>query len=149
MQFRAVAFAVAVMVTGSALSVAAEDGQDDGLVGSWRIVSVEKDGQQVSEDQFKGVVVRYDANGTASGRKGDKVLFEATIKLDPNKRPKALDATQTSDGPGKGKTTLGIYEIEGNTLRTCSAEPGKDRPTEFSAKSGSGHILRVYTREKN
>ena len=48
----------------------------------------------------------------------------------------------------KGKTTLSIYEIEGDTLKICSVEPGKDRPTEFSSKPGSGHFLRVFKREK-
>ena len=33
-------------------------------------------------------------------------------------------------------------------LRTCDAMPGKDRPTEFSSKEGSGWILGTYKRAK-
>jgi hypothetical protein len=43
------------------------------------------------------------------------------------------------DGGGKG-----IYELNGDTLKSCVASPGKERPTEFSAKAGSGHTLRVF-----
>ena len=64
------------------------------------------------------------------------------------KKPKTQDFSQTSEGENKGKTTLGIYEIDGDTLKTCSAEPGKDRPTEFSTNPGSGHFLRVFKKER-
>jgi uncharacterized protein (TIGR03067 family) len=146
MKLRAVVVGVVALASGF-VAVAADDNQ--ALVGTWAVVAVEKDGKEMPAEQLKGLVVRFDSSGKASGHKGDKVIFEATFKVDATKQPKTIDATQTSDGKDKGKVTLGIYEINGDTLRTCISETGKDRPTDFSAKAGSGQIVRVYKRQSN
>ena len=50
-------------------------------------------------------------------------------------------------GPDAGKAWLGIYEVSGNTLRLCLAEPGaKARPKSFDAGPGSGRLLVVGKR---
>jgi uncharacterized protein (TIGR03067 family) len=119
----------------------------EALKGIWAVVSAERDGKKLSDEQLKDVTLRYDGSGNVSVRKGEMLLFDGTIRIDPTKKPKTLDATQTSEGPDKGKTFLGIYELQGDTLKVCSAAPaGKDRPTEFSSRPGSGHFLRVYKR---
>ena len=53
-----------------------------------------------------------------------------------------------TEGPTKGKTQLGIYEFDGDTVRFCFGSPGKDRPSEFAAKEGSGNTLSVWRRDK-
>jgi len=58
-----------------------------------------------------------------------------------------LDVTR-SEGPRKGETVLAIYEVKGDSLRTCFAPPGRERPTGFTPKEGSGHVLRTYKRVK-
>ena len=40
------------------------------------------------------------------------------------------------------------YEVDKDTLRSCIVPPGKDRPTEFVTKSGSGIYLFSYKRAK-
>lgn len=117
----------------------------EAIKGTWIVVLAERDGKDVTD---KEVRLTFDAAGKAVVKKGDKLLFEGTIKIDPTKKPKTLDATQTSEGDNKGKTIPGIYVLEGDTLKVCSTAPGKDRPTEFSSKAGSGHFLREYKREK-
>jgi len=156
MRKHAVIFAVLSLFVRVGLPVAAGDAKEDAvkkdlaaLKGTWTAVSAERDGKKLTDEQLKGVTLVYDGAGRASVKKADQLLFDGTIKIDPAKKPKTLDATQTSEGENKGKTFLGIYEIEGDTLRICSAEPaGKDRPAEFSSKPGSGFFLRVYKREK-
>jgi uncharacterized protein (TIGR03067 family) len=130
-------------------SVAARDAKEEAVMkelaalrGTWAVVLAERDGEKLSDEQVKGVRFTIEENGKALVKKGEQVVFEGTIKIDPTKTPKTEDATQTSEGEKKGKTTLSIYEIEGDALKICSAEPGKDRPAEFSAKPGSGHFLR-------
>ena len=54
---------------------------------------------------------------------------------------------------GSGKSTLlrciaGIYELDGDTVRFCLAPADKDRPTDFTAKEGSGRMLSVWKRAK-
>jgi uncharacterized protein (TIGR03067 family) len=67
-------------------------------------------------------------------------------KIDPSKKPKHSDATFT-EGELTAKT-LGIYEVDGDNMKICYGLPGKDRPTEFSSKPGSGQVLIVYKRDK-
>jgi uncharacterized protein (TIGR03067 family) len=146
----------AVMVVGVGLPLAAGDANEGAIMkdmaalkGTWAVVWTERDGKRASDEEVKGVRFTIEENGKALLKKGEQVLFEGTIKVDPTKKPKTGDATQTSEGENKGKTTLSIYEIEGDTLKICSAKPGKDRPGEFSSKPGSGHFLRMLKREKN
>jgi uncharacterized protein (TIGR03067 family) len=145
----------AALIAGVGLPVAAGDDKEraitkdlEALKGTWTVVSAVRDGKELSDEQIKGVTFTFDGTGKAVVKRGDQVLFEGTIKLDPTTKPKLEDATQTSEGENKGKTYLSIYEIDGDTLKICTAELGKDRPAEFSSKPGSGHFLRVFKREK-
>lgn len=117
------------------------------LKGTWTLVSREADGKKLGEEELKGVVATRDEEGNVSVRRGDQVLYEANGKIDPTKKPKTVDVTYTA-GPNKGQVLLGIYETDGDTHRVCIAQAGGARPTEFSAKAGSGQILVVYKREK-
>jgi uncharacterized protein (TIGR03067 family) len=115
--------------------------------GTWRLSSKEVDGKKFSDEEVKGVIGTSDGSGRFSVRRGGKVIGEGTMKLDPTKKPKAIDVTYTA-GERKGQTALGIYEIESDAFRVCMARPGDGRPAEFSAKAGSGCTLIVYQREK-
>lgn len=73
---------------------------------------------------------------------------QGTLKLNPAATPKQLDITGTK-GPNKGRTILGIYERDGDTLRICYDLSGKSRPTEFKTAEGTQLFLVTYTREKS
>ena len=115
--------------------------------GTWRLSSKEEDGKKFSEEEIKDVIGTIDGSGNVSVRRGGKVINEGTVKLDPTTTPKTIDVTFTA-GERKGQSVLGIYEIESNFFRVCVARAGDERPSEFSAKAGSGHTLIVYKREK-
>jgi uncharacterized protein (TIGR03067 family) len=51
------------------------------------------------------------------------------------------------DGPGKGTVIRGIYRLDGDTLTSCVAAPGHDRPNSFDAGPGTGRSLRVFRRD--
>jgi uncharacterized protein (TIGR03067 family) len=82
------------------------------------------------------------------GRHGDKVLFRGSVRLDPTQNPKAIDLTLDT-GPNKGKISLGVYELEGDSYRGCLAEPGKARPTRLSPEPGSGQQAFAFRRVKD
>jgi len=115
--------------------------------GTWRLSSKEEDGKKFSEEEIKDIIGTGDGLGKFSVRRGDKVIGEATVKLDPTKKPKRIDVSFT-EGQHKGQTLLGIYEIDSDAFRVCVARSGDERPAEFSAKAGSGRILIGYKREK-
>ena len=66
-----------------------------------------------------------------------------TFTLDPSRKPKGIDVT-----PEDGKPILGIYQIDGDTHKVCLAEPGRERPTEFTTQPESGRSLYVMRRAK-
>jgi uncharacterized protein (TIGR03067 family) len=79
--------------------------------------------------------------------KNDKnfTISDVTIKIDPSKKPPAIDLTGMKDP----KTVLpGIYELERDTLKLCWAEPPKDRPASLESKEGDGTVLLVLKRDK-
>jgi hypothetical protein len=53
-----------------------------------------------------------------------------------------------TQGPEKGNTSYGIYELAGDDWKLCLTIAGKKRPTEFAAKPKSGHGFEVLKREK-
>jgi uncharacterized protein (TIGR03067 family) len=117
----------------------------DKIQGTWVRATVERNGKAASADELKD---------TKLSVKGDKYTLDdgkekrtGTFKLDATKTPKTLDIIADS-GPNKGKTLKGIYKIEDGVFTYCVAGPDKDRPTEFSAKEGSGNALAVNKRDK-
>ena len=113
--------------------------------GTWTFESVECAGKKLPADLFKEMIVVFEGN-KYSVKMGDMVVEAATLKLDPSKTPKTLDSKVT-DGPNKGNLILGIYEIDGDTLKVCFDEKGKSRPTEFKT-AGTQMTLVVHKRVK-
>jgi uncharacterized protein (TIGR03067 family) len=114
--------------------------------GVWTFASVEAGGKKAPADQFKGVTVTF-AGDKYTVQKGNEVIQVGTQKLDPSKSPKAIDVKVT-EGLQKGAVMLGIYEIDGNTLKVCFDEEGKKRPTEFKSPAGSQIFVNVHKRLK-
>jgi uncharacterized protein (TIGR03067 family) len=118
----------------------------DLLQGEWSMVSGSADGQPMPAEllkQMKRVCKGDEATTTMAGQ----VYLKAKIKIDPSKTPKTIDY-QMTDGFTKGKTQLGIYEVEGDTFKACFGKPGAERPADFTSKSGDGRTLSVWKREK-
>ena len=126
---------------------AGANSSDEKLDGEWALTSFVKDGKKVPEEDFKGMRIRFATSpGTVTVTKGEKTLAEGTIDVDPAKQPKTINVTITSEGAQKGKTSLGIYRVDGDILTLCIDETGKVRPKEFASKPGSGFSFRKYTR---
>jgi uncharacterized protein (TIGR03067 family) len=72
---------------------------------------------------------------------------EGVYHLDPTKTPKAFDAFSVG---AVRKTLLGIYTLEGDTLKLCiiyDPERVDQRPTEFATKGGVLRALVVLKRD--
>jgi uncharacterized protein (TIGR03067 family) len=114
--------------------------------GTWKIVALEVGGERTPERFFEDPRVTIEANGKFTYTE-NKVATPGTFKVDLAKKPHHIDITFTG-GPDKGKTILGIYELDGDTYRVCLAIPGKRRPTEFASAKESGQVLEVFEREQ-
>ena len=79
---------------------------------------------------------------------GGKETMRAAFKLDAVHKPKHIDLTFLPDDKGKGVDVAGIYDLGGgDQIVLCVAEPGAERPTEFSSKKGD-HVVFVMLFER-
>jgi uncharacterized protein (TIGR03067 family) len=122
------------------------------LQGSWVIVAREYMGKKATEEEvehLKGEMVIKDNTVTQWAEEQGKkeVISTSTFRLDAKARPKAVDVTRTT-GDLKGRTTLGIYELDGDSLKVCYSFQGEKRPTEFATKADRKSFLLVYKRVK-
>jgi uncharacterized protein (TIGR03067 family) len=116
------------------------------MAGTWTLVSGTSDGEPLPEEVVKNakLAIVGDKYTVELGKEGVK---KGTQKIDSTKTPKQIDA-QDAEGPTVG-LNHGIYEFTADgDFRVCFAAPGKDRPTEFSSKAGSGHFIHVWRRAK-
>jgi uncharacterized protein (TIGR03067 family) len=114
--------------------------------GTWTIESSETGGKAIPPGELKGLIVIFEGD-KHTVKRGDEVIQVGTQKLDPSESPKAIDVTMT-EGPNKGAVMLGIYEIDGDTLKVCFDPRGKKRPTEFKSPPGSENFVNVHKRVK-
>ena len=112
--------------------------------GKWATASVTVDAQAEDEIMDRFLAIKGEK---ATFLDKDKERGTGSMKIDPSKSPAHIDFTY-EDGAAKGTTLKGIYKFEGDTLTFCYGGFGKDRPTEFASKAGSGVILIVQKRAK-
>ena len=117
------------------------------IEGTWRIVALEVNGNIVKEEDTKKLTVVNGSDGMWSLRSEGNEIAKGTSTIDPTKMPKTLDFIQT-EGEGRGRQCLAIYEVAENTRRMCFAPPGKDRPTAFTSVPGSETVLVTFERQR-
>jgi uncharacterized protein (TIGR03067 family) len=114
------------------------------LNGTWVLVRGEQDGKPLPQDTIQGIKMVMDGDKHTLIVGNEKMV--STHHLDPTTKPKSIDA-KASDGPYKDKTLLGIYRIEGDEFTVCFAAPGKERPKNFTTKTGTGTFVHVWKRQ--
>jgi uncharacterized protein (TIGR03067 family) len=78
---------------------------------------------------------------------GDTYL--GTFRLGPDQQPKAMDV-RIDEGPARhrGKIARCIYELDGDDLRWCPAEPGvEERPPAFPPENSPKHLCVRFRRQ--
>lgn len=114
--------------------------------GTWTLVSGETEGAPLPEKEVANAKLTI-VGDKYTVKLGDASEKKGTQKLDSAKTPKHIDA-QDTEGPTVGKN-LGIYEFTADgDFRVCFAATGKERPTEFVTKPGSGHFMHLWRRAK-
>jgi uncharacterized protein (TIGR03067 family) len=113
--------------------------------GTWKFVSIEAEGDRAFQDDLVSitVVIQGDRFTLSNG----PTITRGVLTVDPAARPKTMDVV-FSEGPQRGTTAQGIYELDGDLLKLCNGPPDKKRPTRFASKLGSGLTLQVLKRAK-
>jgi uncharacterized protein (TIGR03067 family) len=114
------------------------------LQGTWEIVSVEKDGSQVPQDDIAGMTVMI--SGSAYKLINKDNVSKGTFSLDASKDPKQMDVRHQSEN-GDSHSMPAIYEITADSFRVCYNPEGETRPTSFSTKPDSGFLSVSYKRK--
>lgn len=118
----------------------------DKLQGAWKVAAEVEDGRE-SPAARSGKVRMVFAGDKLLLKEGDEVQ-EAVFTLEADRNPRVIGLVPAA-GPYKGKKLIGIYALEGDTLRVClPTEPGKELPADFGCRPGSGRILLTLQREK-
>lgn len=113
------------------------------IEGRWQAVSMEIDGNRLSDEECKKFVLEHGRDGEWELIVDGTELARGTTSVDPSQTPKTIDFA-TTGGTNAGERTYGIYEITGTTWRVCNAQAGRPRPNEFSSPAGSGRVLVVF-----
>jgi uncharacterized protein (TIGR03067 family) len=117
------------------------------LAGTWHAVSYALSGEKARDEDMKKVKLIIDLDGNTRAQQEGKTFIASATGIDPTRDPKFIDIAFTQGDP-RGRTSLGIYKLEGDVLTICRSTPGQPRPERFSSEPGSGHTLMSYRREK-
>jgi uncharacterized protein (TIGR03067 family) len=132
-----------VVVLGGADKPVAKDPAK--LQGSWVVVSAQRDGKPA--DDLKGHQLTFSGDKFVIKSRDGKLLYQGTYQVDATQKPATIDFRHT-EGAFKGKTWKGIFALEGDTLKESDNAPNldRDRPKDFTAAAGSGHVAIVFKR---
>lgn len=113
------------------------------LLGAWRFEAIDTGGPGgPKEEELAKARMTFGKGDTMVLVEPDGKEREYTIKLDPAAKPKGIDLIE------KAGTTLGVYELDGDTLRLALAQSGSDtRPAALKA-NGKGVVVITLKRVK-
>ena len=114
------------------------------LEGTWKLVGLERLGQEV---KGSSLTLTITGNKYVAKTRTGVVLEEGTYQINPSRKLKTMTFSILS-GKDKGSTQNALYELQGDTLKLCLAQPGKDRPASFTTKTGTGFEMFVMERVK-
>lgn len=133
-RIKASAIVLALIALGLALHGAISARQpaktdQDRMQGVWRVLTLEVEGRYVPDEQAEKFKFAFAKDKLLIISAGKARL--RTVKLDAKATPKAIDLVE----PENQHAALGIYDIDGDTLKISLADPGgKKRPTQFATE---------------
>ena len=141
------------------------DAELEKLQGTWNIIFLEVDGITPAPSVYAGSTITVEGErfttramgGTQGGMvemEGERFSTRArgvehagTIELNAEVVPNEFKMKFT-EGPEKGNTNNGIYELDGDRWKICLNMKGGPAPTEFATSAGSGRALETLNRER-
>jgi uncharacterized protein (TIGR03067 family) len=144
---RAITGLLLLIAVGCVLPVASqgqERAEKPRLTGTWTGWVVDGRGERPNEGVSK-ITEMVITDKTIRAHDDQRDMGEGSYRIGRDQGWGTLDATGTA-GPTRGRTFGGIYQLDGNTLRWCTSQPGRGRPTELMTRRGNGQYLMVLKR---
>src|SRR5262245_39201245 len=131
------------LILFTSIASSGDDKKGDKLQGAWTATSWQRGDGVVDKDKLATeLVISKDKYEFPKGI--NRISKGGTFKHDAAKG--TIDFTP-DDGPAKGKTLLGIFKVEGDTLTFCFRPAGSERPTEFKS-ADRNTVLATYVKKK-
>jgi len=121
------------------------DSELEKLQGTWQIIFLEVDGMTPAPSVYAGSSIEVQGDRFTTRAMG--AVYGGTIAMNPEVVPNQFQMKFT-EGPEKGNTNNGIYELEADRWRLCLNFKGGAAPTDFVTSPGSGRALETLNREK-
>ncbi len=135
---------VGLTLMGSAFVRAADDESrgdpvPENLLGVYRIVSGQDNGQTVAASDIEGIKVRITPDIIATADRDGKELYVVKYNLNTDTRPWKIAMTMSGGPHGeRGTHADGILQVEENgTVRLAYAVEGGTIPATFQTKAGA------------
>ena len=114
------------------------------LQGTWEMAALEVDGKDVGAAKIQDTTLTI--KGDKYTVKVKKSVNGCTIRLDPSKKPHAIDMIFSEPG-NADKVHKGIYMIEGDTLKICRGlNADQERPEQFATWPNTGYFVVTWKR---
>jgi uncharacterized protein (TIGR03067 family) len=134
---------VAAIVVGGTGSSFGND--KDKIQGIWKAEKSVRGGKDAPAEELGKMKVKFDGDKVFP-HEGEREEKAGTFTLDATKSPKTIDLVPPA-GNEKDRKILGIYEIDGDTLKLCLAMEG-ERPTKFESTEGSKTMFLILKKQK-
>jgi len=140
-----VALSLALGLSALTITAAAEDAAKDldSLQGTWSVTSTQEGGKEQADQQSKKLSIVIKKDVFSFKFEGQPKTLDMKLKLDPSTKPKAVEFISMIR---EGQVSHGIYQLDGDDLKTCWARYGKARPEGFTTKAGDGRIFLTLKR---
>jgi len=112
------------------------------LNGKWMLTSAVSAGEDGASPEGTFLIIQ----GDDFERHTPAHVFKRKIKVDTTVDPHQIDLAITNE-PDLGKTFLGIYRVEGDTLFLAHALPGRPRPTNFISTVENQQVLSISVKQ--
>jgi uncharacterized protein (TIGR03067 family) len=114
--------------------------------GTWHVEAWEESGKALADADLKKRGVFFGAN-IFLFRRDEKVVQAGAVQLDPGKSPRTANLS-VREGEGKDEVMLGIYSLEGDTLKLCFDPKGQSRPKDFKPDAKDAFTLVTLKKPK-
>jgi uncharacterized protein (TIGR03067 family) len=111
------------------------------MAGTWSVVAAVKEGDRLTPERMLAIVVTIDGSSITI-RDPDSIETGAHT-LDRSVRPKIIDIL--SEKAPKDRPVLGVYDLDGDTLKIAWARSGKPRPRSPEVSECFPDDLKVTT----